>query len=254
MVNRLIYILVLFLNSFLLFAQNRLPVQKGFITIVTGQKMEFINLKFQDDQVKFTNVTTRSEFTYFLNSVKRIEDLNKNVIYQKEVVDKDDKEVVNNMTNGMLIKEDATVQANKDYLEFKNCSNILRSGVKLTPDEVKEVLKSNSYALKNYTSGRTINTIGTLCISFGAGLIVGGGYSNMKKSNDENNVKKGSPAPIIAGVVLGVISIPLKISGREKVRGAITNYNRTPIAEKTNANYEFYAKVDGNGLGFALKW
>lgn len=254
MIKHLIYTLILFFSLFASFAQNRLPVQKGFITIVTGQKMEFINLKFQDDQVKFTNVTTRSEFTYFLNSVKRIEDLNKNIIYQKDSVVKSNDLIENEAANQTSVNENVVVETEKDRLEFRNCSKILRNGVKLTPDEVKEVLKSNSYALKSYTSGRTINTIGTLCISFGAGLIVGGGYSNITIANNENSTKKGSPAPIIAGLIVGAISIPLKISGREKVRRAIANYNRSLVAETSKTNYEFYAKVDGNGVGLTLKW
>lgn len=254
MARQLIYTLVLVFNSFLLFAQNHLPVQKGYVTIVTGQKMEFINLKFQGDQVLFTNVTTRSEFTYFLNSIKRIEDLDKNIIYQKEEIIKSDGVAENKSSDRTLIKESSGGIIEKDYLEFRNCSKILLNGVKLTPVEVKEALKSNSYALNNYNSGRTLNTIGTLCISFGAGLIVGGGYSNITTANDENSTKKGSPAPIIAGLIIGAISIPLKISGREKVRKAIADYNRTPVAEKSKPNYEFYAKVDGNGFGLVLKW
>lgn len=254
MEKRLVYILVLFFNSFLFFAQNRLPVQKGHIIIVTGQKMEFINLKFQGDQVVFTNVATRSEFTYFLNSVKRIEDIDKKVIYQKEEAIKSD-EVSENKSSGLsLIKESPATLIKKDYLEFRNCSKILLNGVKLTPTQVKEALSGNSYALKEYNSGRTLNTIGTLCISFGAGLIVGGGYSNITMANDENNARKGSPAPIIAGIIVGVISIPLKISGKEKVRRAIADYNRTPVAETSKPNYGFYAKIDGNGFGLALKW
>lgn len=254
MAKRLIYIFFLFFNSFILFAQNNLPVQKGYVTIVTGQKMEFINLKFQGDQVVFTNVATRSEFTYFLNSVKRIEDIDKKVIYQKEEVIKSDGVSENKSSGLSLIKESPATLIKKDYLEFRNCSKILLNGVKLTPTQVKEALRGNSYALKEYNSGRTLNTIGTLCISFGAGLIVGGGYSNMTMANDENNARKGSPAPIIAGLIVGVISIPLKISGKEKVRRAIADYNRTPVAEKFKPNYEFYAKVDGNGLGLTLKW
>lgn len=254
MTKRLIYTVILFFASFILFSQNRLPVQKGYITIVTGQEIEFINLKFQNDQVVFTNVTTRSEFTYFLNSVKRIEDFDKKVIYQKEVVIKNDGLVENKEASQILINEKTAIKAEKDRLEFMNCSRILLNGVKLTPTQVKEALKSNSYALKNYNSGRTLSTIGTLCISVGAGLIIGGGYSNITIANDENTTKKGSPAPIIAGLIVGVISIPLKISGREKVRRAIADYNRTPVAEASRPGYRFYAKIDGNGVGFALKW
>lgn len=254
MVKRLLYTVILFFASFVLFAQNHLPVQKGYITIVTGQKIEFINLKFQNDQVVFTNVATRSEFTYFLNSVKRIEDLDKKVIYQKEDVIKNNGLVENKEASQILINGKTAIKAEKDRLEFRNCSKILLNGVKLTPTQVKEALRGNSYALKEYNSGRTLNTIGTLCISFGAGLIVGGGYSNMTMANDENSTKKGSAAPIIAGLIVGVISIPLKISGKEKVRRVIADYNRTPVAETSKPDYGFYAKIDGNGFGLALKW
>lgn len=46
--------------------------------------MPFKNLHFEDNQVKFTNTDTRSDFTYFINSIKCIEDNNGTVFFLKE--------------------------------------------------------------------------------------------------------------------------------------------------------------------------
>jgi len=66
------------------FAQVKPPIPKGLITITTNKKIKFTNLKYVDNQVVFTNAATKSEFTYFFNTIKSIEDGEGNIIYQKE--------------------------------------------------------------------------------------------------------------------------------------------------------------------------
>jgi hypothetical protein len=64
-------------------AQELKAIPKGFITISTGQKIEFSDLNFVDTQVIFTNIATKTQFTYFLNSINLIEDESHSVIFKK---------------------------------------------------------------------------------------------------------------------------------------------------------------------------
>ncbi len=70
------------------FCQEIKPMSKGIITVTTGQKMSFTNLRVVDNQVVFRNEETKSEFTYFVANIKQLEDLDKNIIYTKKTVEK----------------------------------------------------------------------------------------------------------------------------------------------------------------------
>lgn len=88
-------IIIICFIAFECYSQNLKPVTKGFITISTGQKMEFSNLNFVDSQVIFTNNETKTQFTYFLNSINLIEDESHSVIFKKYIPPKNDSELIN---------------------------------------------------------------------------------------------------------------------------------------------------------------
>lgn len=64
-------------------AQDIKTVSAGTITIITNQQMKFTNLRFVEDQVLFINSSTKSEFTYFMNSIRSIVDDKGTTIYLK---------------------------------------------------------------------------------------------------------------------------------------------------------------------------
>lgn len=83
MKNTLKYIF--FLISFTKFlGQEIKKVPSGKITVVTNQTMNFKNLTVEDNQVKFFNIETKSDFFYFFNTIKKIEDEFGNLIYLKK--------------------------------------------------------------------------------------------------------------------------------------------------------------------------
>jgi hypothetical protein len=84
MSKNFILLILIVLHVFAFGQTNNASIGKGTITLITNQKFTFSNLRYVDDQVVFTNVGTGSEFTYFLHSVKIIEDENKTVIYTKK--------------------------------------------------------------------------------------------------------------------------------------------------------------------------
>ncbi|MBX9806473.1 MAG: hypothetical protein K2X95_01610 [Flavobacteriaceae bacterium] len=104
--KKIIKIILILLVCFQSLAQELKPVSKGFITISTGQKMEFSDLNFVDTQVIFTNVTTKTQFTYFLNSINLIEDESHSVIFKKFIPTKSEPDLIKEKE---LIEENDTL-------------------------------------------------------------------------------------------------------------------------------------------------
>ncbi|MES2812130.1 MAG: hypothetical protein V4670_06635 [Bacteroidota bacterium] len=75
-----IILFILFYN-FCALAQEIKPISKGFITVLTGQRMEFVNLRLEGNEVVFKNVATNSDFRYMKSSVRFIQDSNQQIIY-----------------------------------------------------------------------------------------------------------------------------------------------------------------------------
>lgn len=65
-------------------AQEKNSVSSGTITITTNQQMKFTNLRFVADQVLFISTETKSEFTYFMNSIRSIVESDGTTIFLKE--------------------------------------------------------------------------------------------------------------------------------------------------------------------------
>lgn len=75
--------LIILFSTTICFSQEIKPVTKGTITLCTNQKIKFRNLKYKEGMVTFVNMTTNSDFTYFLNAVRLIEDESNTVIYKR---------------------------------------------------------------------------------------------------------------------------------------------------------------------------
>ncbi|AWI26445.1 hypothetical protein [Flavobacterium pallidum] len=226
--KNIILVSIFLLSCFIVTAQDS-KIPKGNITLITGQNMEFTDLKFIDDKVKFTNLDTKSDFEYFLTAVKTIIDENGVIIYQKAQAKEEPK-----FTPQISVAPEHTPSPPLvEALQFKNIENIRKNGKKLTPEEIRTLLAQNAYALDAYNRGKKTAWWGNFTLGFGIGMFVGGAIINLSSSDEvdqDGNVKaKGSPAPLVIGIASALISIPLKVSGRKNVKEAISAYseNRT---------------------------
>jgi hypothetical protein len=243
--------------NFYCLCQEIKPMAKGFITVTTGQKMAFSNLRVLENQVVFMNDETKTEFTYFVVNIKQIEDEKNNILYTKVIATKKEQSI----SQTEVIEKD-TPQIKKvvlSKLEFVNSSKILLDGKKLDMESVRAIMKTNNYALENFNSGKTYQTIGNISIGAGVGLIVYGGLSNMKKSNTSSDnpysseaKSNGSPGLIIAGIVVGLIGIPLKVVGSNKVQESISDYNQKPVASAKNKTLQMKLIASASGIGFTF--
>jgi len=79
---KLYYFFFLGFFSSIIFGQNIPNTKKGFITLTSNQTYQFTDLKFENNQISFINVKTKTAYYYLLNTVKLITDEEKAIIYQ----------------------------------------------------------------------------------------------------------------------------------------------------------------------------
>lgn len=250
----ILVLIAIFINCTVLFSQEIKTIAKGFITITTGQKIEFTNLRHEGNVVIFTNVDTKTKFTYFLNTVKQIEDRAKNIIYAKNKTETEIKK--DSLSNANTVNQKMEAQK----LEFVNSNTILLNQQKQSPKAIREIIKTNFYSLKQYNSGKTLQGLGNVSLGVGIGLIIGGGLSNMNKADNSTNSaysigeSNGSPAIIIAGIIVGGIAIPLKISAKKKIRESLELYNQNPTAMLESKDLSLTLIANDKGLGLSFKF
>lgn len=130
---------LLFLISFTKFQGQEIKnVPSGKITVVTNQIINFKNLRVEDNQIKFFNTETKSDFFYFFNTIKKIEDDSGNLIYlKKEDISKTKKVDLTNLEPEPKlewIRQNDSLRENKQIraeIIFKN-GDTLRTHIKVS--------------------------------------------------------------------------------------------------------------------------
>jgi hypothetical protein len=130
-----VFVVLVFCSS-IFYAQEKANISKGFITLVTNQKMEFTNLHYDIDKIIFTNIQTKSEFTYFVNSVKLIEDIDKNVLYAKKIEPK-----LESKTDEIIAPKDTLFKPNYPEGIYKTKDDFINK----KPSEVVKIIPKGLY-------------------------------------------------------------------------------------------------------------
>lgn len=252
--KKTIFQLVLTLiNCTLLFAQESKPTAKGLTTVSSGLKNEVINLRMEGDGRGFTNNETNNEFNFLTEPKKLIEEGDKNVINQQN------KYAVHKTTDSRLI-DTLTPKKQIQKLEFVNAYKILQNQQKLSPDSIRGIIKTNIISLDKYNTGKALADIGNVALGAGIGFIIGGGLSNLNNARNTSsdtyysNKPKGSPAFIVAGIVLGCISIPLKLAGRSSIKESIELYNRNPYSLSKTKDINLVLSTKNNSVGLCYRF
>ena len=135
-------------------------------------------------------------------------------------------------------------------LKYVSVNNIQQGGIILSNDQIREVLKSQKYALEDFNKGIKNRKIGNIFLGGGIGLFVGNGISNLMLANND----KSSSNPQLLFIVGGGIAatgIIIKISAKDRIKESIWHYNqRSGFSSKTNL--EFNLAVNSDGVGVQL--
>src|SRR3970040_1746723 len=130
-----------------------------------------------------------------------------------------------------------SLQSYSQKLVYKSNGTILNSdNQKISPDQVRELLKDNQKLLTEYNAGRTKKTTGNILLIGGLGFLTadlihgvtasgmtavptGGGYYALQ-------TEKTYPTVLTyAGVIAVIVAIPVKIGFSKKIRNVVTEYN-----------------------------
>lgn len=241
-------------NSILLLAQERKPIAKGFLTITTGLKNEFVNLRFEGTRVFFTNVATNSRYTYLIENVLLIEDDKKNVLYDKN------KPSSQNILDSLSI---ATAPAKKpaQKLEFVRVYSIFQNRQRLKPSVIRSILNTNPLVLEQYNKGKTMVDVGNIALAAGLGMFLGRGFSNLNEAYNTpttvgySNEPRQNKPPVfmITGLVIACAGVPLKIIGRKAIKGSIDLHNETPYVSSRKKDLDWVLFARNNSVGLCIK-
>lgn len=219
-------VLLLFLATFFL-AQINIPnkSQKGMILTKTNEKIYYSNLTYSDGKLKFLNIENQKEEFLYDASVSEIKE----------------NEILTNQINPVSSSSPASM------VKPKLTSN----------DDIKNYLLKNNDPL--YVKGKKLSNLGTGFLIGGAACFVVGGLLNLSQSNNNevvtsNNNKKGSPVPLIIGLVGAGAGLIMKLSGHSQMNQAVNNHKTSSILNKDYLRENLVLVANNRGLGLQLKF
>ncbi|TRX40903.1 hypothetical protein [Flavobacterium restrictum] len=158
-----------------------------------------------------------------------------------------------------------SMQSFSQNLIYKSNGTILNSeNQKITPNQVRELVKDNEKLLAEYNAGRTKKTIGNILLISGFGLLVGdlihgatssgltstpvgGGYYSIQSE------RTYPTALTYVGLAALLIAIPVKIGFAKKIKNVVSDYNKgLKVGSTTFKIQKTEFLTNQNGLGIRL--
>jgi len=133
---------------------------------------------------------------------------------------------------------------------------------KISPDQVRELLKDNEKLLAEYNAGRSKKTVGNVLLIGGLGLIVtdlvigANTDGNTTVTGNTIQTERNYPSALTyVGLVALVVAIPVKIGFSKKIKNVVTEYNNqstTGYNQFNNRKLDLITNSNGIGLRFTL--
>lgn len=162
-----------------------------------------------------------------------------------------------------------SLQSHSQKLVYKSNGVVLNSeNQKISPDQVRELLKDNEKLLADYNAGRTKKTFGNILLIGGLGFltadliqglttdkttVASGNYYSIQGVQSENNYPT---ALTYFGLAALVVAIPVKIGFSKKIKNVVTEYNNqstTGFNQYNNLeNSKLNLITNSRGIGFRL--
>lgn len=222
-----IYILAFAFLSIVAYSQVNIPVSssRGTILTKTDQKIEYRNLKYEKGKVIYTNLQNGQQEFLYDNSVKNIEEKTETTVLSPEI----------------------------------KSENSASSIVTLQKPKLTDKKEIQSFLLQEkdpqYKSGKSLNNLGTAFLVGGATCFVVGGALNLSSANKTYSFgeeePKGSPIPLIIGLVGMGAGVVMKLSGHSQMRRAVEIYKNSDTRKFTPS---YYVLNNRNGVGLMMKF
>ena len=158
-----------------------------------------------------------------------------------------------------------SLQSFSQKLVYKSNGTILNSeNQKISPDQVRELLKNNQKLLADYNAGRSKKTVGNILLIGGFGFltadliqglttdkttVVPGNYYSIQGVQSENNYPS---ALTFVGLAAIAVAIPVKIGFSKKIKNVVTEYNNQSATGYNNPKIDLITNSNGIGLRFTL--
>lgn len=137
-------------------------------------------------------------------------------------------------------------------LKYVSVNNIQQEDIPLSNEQIREVLKSQKYALEDFNKGIRNRKLGNIFLGGGIGLFVGNGVANIMNANN-NKTSKNPTLLFYVGGAVAITGIIIKISGKDQIKESIWHYNqRNGFTAKTD--FEFNIAVNSDGVGLQVNF
>lgn len=140
-------------------------------------------------------------------------------------------------------------------LKYKSGGRVFNSNdQRLTSTQMRELLTTNSEALKLYNAGRAKKTVGNILFWGGLGTLAIKEISMRKKTNQPPNEQTSTNNIMYfvgAGIVL--VSIPVKLGFSKKIKKAVSLINEDFKNPSATFNIEESSLIaNSNGIGISI--
>ena len=157
------------------------------------------------------------------------------------------------------------LQSHAQKWVYKSNGNILNSeNQKISPDQVRELVKDNEKLLAEYNAGRSKKTVGNVLLIGGSALVVADMLTNLFSeqkltySTDlshsiikvENRIYPSVFTYI--GIVAIIVAIPVKMGFSKKIENVVTEYNNQVATGYNKSKLEVMTNSNGIGLRLTL--
>jgi len=165
------------------------------------------------------------------------------------------------------------MQVKGQTLDFKNSRKILLGGQEQSKQEIFKIMETHPEALQLYKEGKNLRTWGDVTFFGGLGIAVGGvllnsltnigskdkpikgGYYGSNPTYKETNYTLSIVSLVVGGGLLAA-TIPLKISGKKKIRQSVEMYNndvgKTVSEAENRIKPQFFLIADNKGTGIRI--
>jgi hypothetical protein len=147
------------------------------------------------------------------------------------------------------------LQSHSQKLVYKSNGSILNSeNQKISPDQVRELLKDNEKLLADYNAGRSKKTVGNILLIGGSAMVVTDLIIGITaKVGLQNGNEKDYPSALtFVGLAALAVAIPVKIGFSKKIKNVVTEYNNQSATGYNNPKLDLITNSNGIGLRFTL--
>ena len=152
------------------------------------------------------------------------------------------------------------LQSHAQKLVYKSNGTILNSeNQKISPDQVRELLKNNQKLLADYNAGRSKKTVGNILLIGGSAMVIGdlivGATTDGNTTVTGNSIQTESNYPsalTFVGLAAVAVAIPVKIGFSKKIKNVVTEYNNQLATGYNKPKLDLITNSNGIGLRFTL--